>query len=191
MPGLERTIVPRPRLRAETRENTSNGRQYKTLKPCADAYLDRLHSDLLKHDAADIGRLYEFGRPFLSEAWKVSAWESAVASQIGDHMQSERFLDYANVFRATNLLRDLQLRLRDEYAVAMTGRHSLPADTETLADELTALERLRTNLMVARAVSNDLTYTSDRLGVAPDPDLVARSQVMAEKCAAVVGQPPQ
>lgn len=176
-------------LRLEARENASQGRQYQALKPCADAYLERLQSDLLKHDSTDIARLYEFGTPFLSVPWKVSAWESAVASQISDHMPSERFLAYGNVFRAANLLRDIQLQLRDDYAVAMTGRHPLPPDTKTLADELTAMERLRTNIIVGRRVSGDLIETADRLGVVPDPDLLAESKRMAEKCVAVVGQP--
>lgn len=178
-------------LRLEARADASFATQYEILRPCADAYLDRLQSDLLKHDAADLVRLYEFGAPIRSAGWKVAAWESAVASQIGDHMQTDRYLEYADTFREANLLRDIQFRLRDDYAMAITGRHGLPPDTKTLADELAAVERLRTNIKVGRAVSRGIKEYTGRWGLAPDPDEVATLQTRAKDCLALLAESPK
>src|SRR5215469_15046853 len=52
------------RLSADLKENSSYASQYAALKPCADSYLDRMQSDLIKHDAVDLTKLYHFGPPF-------------------------------------------------------------------------------------------------------------------------------
>src|SRR5579863_6700730 len=114
------------RLRADLEFDITFAAQFAVLEPCAEAYLDRVQTDLIKHDAAEIVRLYEFGPPFIRGAWKSVAWESAVASQIGDHIDNDRFQAYSEAFRGANLLRDFQVRLRDDYASAMTGRFALP-----------------------------------------------------------------
>jgi hypothetical protein len=98
-----------------------------------------MQTDLVKHDAAEIMRLYEFGPPFESGAWISVAWESAVASQIGNHVDNDRFQVYSEAFRGANLLRDLQHGLRDDYASAMTGRFALPSDANTVAHQLAAV----------------------------------------------------
>src|ERR1700731_2270565 len=102
-------------MRIEVARDRTNAAQYAILASCADTYLDRMQSDLLRHDSADLTRLYELGEPFLSEAWTATAWDAAVASQIGHHMDTNRFLNYAEAFRRAMLMRDVQFRLRDHF----------------------------------------------------------------------------
>ena len=178
------------RLRADLKDDSSYAAQYDILKTCADAYLARMQTDLLKHDAADMARLYELGPPFIGFPWKVVAWESAVASQIGDHMSNTRFHNYAEAFRGANLLRDFQLRYRDDYALVMSARFDLPPDTKTVSDELAAVERLRVQITIGRAISrNDLIKVGAELGVSTDPAIIELLRQQAIKCLAIVGRP--
>jgi hypothetical protein len=50
-------------IRPTLKDDSSYASQYGILKSRAEAYLDRMQADLLKHDAADMERLYEFGKP--------------------------------------------------------------------------------------------------------------------------------
>ena len=178
------------RLRADLKDDSSFASQYEILTHCADAYLERMQTDLLKHDESDMARLYKMGPPYVAEPWKVVAWENATASQIGDHMPTDRFQVYEEAFRGADLLRDFNLRFRDDYAAAMTGRFALPADTKTTADELAAVERLRAYITVGRNIAkNDLVKPSARLRVTLDPEIVDYYRQQAEKCSALLGPP--
>lgn len=175
------------RLRADLKDDGSFATQYEILTPCANAYLDRMQRDLLKHDSGDIARLYEFGPPFVAEPWKVLAWENATAGQVGDHMPTDRFQVYEEAFRGADLLRDFNLRDRDDYAAAMTGRFALTADTKTTADELAAIDRLRAYITVGRMIAkNDLIRPSTRLGVSADPEIVDYYRQQESKCIALL-----
>jgi hypothetical protein len=104
-------------------------------------------------------------------------------------MANSRFQDYADAFRAANLLREFQLRYRDDYASAMTGRFALPPDTKTVADQLAAVERLRAYIRVGRVISaNGIIQGGARLGVTPDPAIVEVLRQKTAKCLAVLGQ---
>jgi len=179
------------RLAADLKDDSSYAAQYAILKPCAEAYLDRMQTDLIKHDAADLTRLYDFGTPFIGFPWKVVAWQTAVSSQIGDHMSNRRYQYYAEAFRGADLLRDFQLRYRDDYAAAITGRFALPPDTKTMMDQLAAVERLREYIRIGRNIAaNDLVIpVATRLGVTPDRATIAFLQQEATKCLALVGRP--
>lgn len=178
------------RLRADLKDNGAYAAQYEILKTCADAYLDRMQADLLNHDASDMARLYELGPPFASFPWKFVAWDSAVTSQIGDHMANDRFQNYAEAFRGADLLREFQLRYRDDYSLAMTGRFVLPPDTKTEADQLAAVERLRAYIGIGRYISRkDLIRVGAEFGVAPDPPTLETLRQTAARCLAALGQP--
>jgi hypothetical protein len=178
------------RLRADLEFDITFAAQFAVLEPCAEAYLDRMQTDLVRHDAAEIARLYEFGPPFIRGAWKSVAWESAVASQIGDHLDNDRFQTYSEAFRGANLLRDAQVRLRDDFAAAMTGRFALPPDAKTVADQLAAVERMRLTILDERAISaNDLINPGKaHFGITPDPQFVEKLRAKAAACLAILGQ---
>ena len=168
-------------MRVEVGRDRTAASQYAILAACTDAYLDRVRDDLLQHDQADMARLYRMGEPFVTEPWTATAWEAAVASQIGDHMATDRFLNYAEAFRRADLMKDVQFRLRDHYAAAMVGRFYLP-DGQGEADQLTAAENLRRDITLARVITSDFIANADQLNIAPDPKGVAAYRRKAQAC---------
>ncbi len=175
-------------MRVEIARNRTNAAQYAILSPCADAYVDRVRNDLLRHKAADLARLYGSGEPFVSEAWTATAWDAAVASQIGDHMAADRFLNFAEAFRRANLMRDVQFRLRDHFAAAMVGRFALP-NGQGQTDELTAVEYLRRDVALAREITRDFITNANALNIAPNPAGVAVYRRKADLCLTTLSTP--
>ena len=168
-------------MRVELRRNRTDASQYAVLAVCTDAYLERVSEDLLRHDQADLTRLYRMGEPFVTEPWTATAWEAAVASQIGDHMATDQFLNYAEAFRRADLMKDVQFRLRDHFVAAMIGRFDLPGE-QGQAEQLTAIDDLRRDIILARVITNDFIANTDELKIAPDPKGVAAYQRKAEAC---------
>jgi hypothetical protein len=168
-------------MRIEMGRDRTDASQYTILAACTDAYLDRVSDDLVRHDQVDLARLYQLGEPFVTEPWTATAWEAAVASQIGDHMATDRFLNYAEAFRRADLMKDVQFRLRDHFVAAMVGRFDLPGG-QGQADQLTATEGLRRDITLARVITSDFIANTDQLNIAPDPKGVAAYQRKAEVC---------
>ena len=168
-------------MRVEVTRDRTDAAQYPILTACEDAYLDRMRGDLLRRDAADLTQLYGLGEPFVTEPWTATAWDAAVASQIGDHMATDRFLNYAEAFRRANLMRDVQFRLRDHFTAAMVGRFALP-EAQGQADELTAAENLRRDIVLARKITNDFISNTDALNIVPEREGVAAYQRKADVC---------
>jgi hypothetical protein len=168
-------------MRVEVARNRTDASQYTILAACTDAYIDRVSNDLLRNDQADLARLYQLGEPFITEPWTATAWEAAVASQIGDHMATDRFLNYAEAFRRADLMKDVQFRLRDHFVAAMVGRFDLPGG-QGQADRLTAAENLRRDITLARVITSDFIANTDELNIAPDPKGVDAYQRKAEIC---------
>jgi hypothetical protein len=166
-------------MRVELGRDRTDAAQYAILKPCTDAWLDRVRNDLLRGDRADLVRLYGLGEPFVTEPWTATAWEAAVASQIGDHMATGRFLNYAEAFRRADLMKDVQFRLRDHFAAAMVGRFAVPGGQ---ADQLTAAEDLRRDVTLARAITGDFIDNTDALEIAPSSKGVADYRRKADAC---------
>jgi hypothetical protein len=171
-------------MRVELGRDRTAAAQYAILSACTDGYLDRTRDDLLSRDAADLTRLHALGEPFVTEPWTATAWEAAVASQIGDHMQTGRFLNYAEAFRRADLMKEVQFRLRDHFAAAMVGRFGLPAGQ---ADELTAAEDLRRDITLARVITADFIANTDALNIAASPKGVADYRRKADACQAALG----
>lgn len=176
-------------MRVELARDRTDAAQYAILAPCTDAYLDRMRDDLLRHDDADLTRLSGLGEPFVTEPWTGTAWEAAVASQIGDHMATDRFLNYAEAFRRADLMKDVQFRLRDHFAAAMVGRFGL-AGAPGQADELTAAEQLRRDITLARAITSDFVANTDALDIGPSADGVVVYRQKADSCLAVLRTAP-
>lgn len=172
-------------MRIEIERNRANAAQYETLKPCADRMLDRMTADLISGDTTDLNKLHAIGEPFVTEPWTATAWEAAVAGQIGEHMNSERFLNYAEAFRRSAMMTDLQFRLRDNYAAAMVGRFGLKQPS-AVPSEVIAAETLRRDIEVAREITRDFIKNTDDLQIAPGAARVRKYQLKATACIAVL-----
>lgn len=168
-------------MRVELGRDRTDAAQYALLGPCTDAYLDRMRDDLLRHDRADLARLYGLGEPFVTEPWTATAWEAAVASQIGDHMATGQFLNYAEAFRRADLMKDVQFRLRDHFAAAMVGRFGLPGG-QGQVDELIAAEDLRRDVTLARAITSDFIVNTNALNISANAGGVVIYRRKAQLC---------
>jgi hypothetical protein len=172
-------------MRVEIEQNRTNAAQYAILQPCADRLLDRMTADLISGDRADLNKLHAIGEPFVTEAWTATAWEAAVAGQIGEHMDAQRFLNYAEAFRRSAMMTDMQFRLRDNYAAAMVGRFGLK-EPSAVPGEVTAAEILRRDIVVARQITRDFIKNSDDLQIGPDEPGVRKYQMKAKTCMAAL-----
>ena len=168
-------------MRVEVERNRTNAAQYAILQACADRFLDRMTADLINGDTVDLGKLQEIGEPFVTEAWTATAWEAAVAGQIGEHMEARRFLNYAEAFRRSAMMTDIQFRLRDNYAAAMVGRFGLK-EPSAVPSEVTAAETLRRDIIVAREITRDFIKNSDDLQIDPDVAGVRKYEMKAHAC---------
>ena len=172
-------------MRVEVERNRTNAAQYAILEQCADRMLDRITADLINGNTADLAKLHAIGEPFVSEPWTATAWEAAVAGQIGEHMDARRFLNYAEAFRRSAMMTDVQFRLRDNYAAAMVGRYGLK-DPSAVSREVTAVEILRRNILVARDITRDFIKNSDDLRIGPDAAGVRKYEMKAHACLAAL-----
>jgi hypothetical protein len=168
-------------MRLELGRDRTDAAQYAILTACTDAYLDRMRDGLLRQDKTDLARLYSLGEPFVTEPWTATAWEAAVASQIGDHMETDRFINYAEAFRRADLMKDVQFRLRDHFAAAMVGRFGR-SDGQGQTDELVAAEQLRRDVTLARAITTDFIANTDSLKITPSADGIANYRQKAASC---------
>jgi hypothetical protein len=172
-------------MRVEIERNRTNAAQYAILQPCADRVLDRMTADLINGNTADLNRLHAIGEPFVTEAWTATAWEAAVAGQIGEHMDSQRFLNYAEAFRRSAMMTDMQFRLRDNYAAGMVGRFGLRSPA-AVPGEVTAAETLRRDLTVAREITRDFIRNSDDLHIAPNDAGLRKYELKERSCLAAL-----
>jgi hypothetical protein len=172
-------------MRVEVERNRTNAAQYAILEPCANKVLDRMTADLISGNTADLNKLHAIGEPFVTEAWTATAWEAAVAGQIGEHMDATRFLNYAEAFRRSAMMTDMQFRLRDNYAAAMVGRYGLK-EPSAVPDEVTAVETLRRDIVVARQITLDFIKNSDDLQIGPNGGGVQKYQKKAAACVAAL-----
>ena len=168
-------------MRVEVERNRTNAAQYAILEQCTDRMLDRMTADLISGNTANLARLHAIGEPFVSEPWTATAWEAAVAGQIGEHMDPQRFLNYAEAFRRSAMMTDIQFRLRDNYAAAMVGRFGLK-DPSAISREVTAVEILRRNILVARDITRDFIKNSDDLRIGPDSAGARKYEMKAHAC---------
>ncbi len=173
-------------MRLELGRDRTDAAQYAILTNCTDGYLTRMRDDVLHQNAADLVRLYQLGEPFVTEPWTATAWEAAVASQIGDHMATDRFVNYAEAFRRADLMKEIQFRLRDHFAAAMIGRFGL-TEGRGQVDELIAAEDLRRDIILARVVTSDFIANANSLNITPNAEGVANYRQKAASCLKVVG----
>jgi hypothetical protein len=171
-------------MRIELVRDRTDAAQYAILQACTDAYLDRMRDDLLRQDGADLTRLYGQGEPFVTEPWTSTAWEAAVASQIGDHMATDRFLNYAEAFRRADLMKEVQFRLRDHFTEAMVGRFGRP---DGLTNELAAAEQLRRDITLSRQITRDFIDNTDSLRIEPSAEGIAKYGKKAASCLSALG----
>ncbi len=181
----QKVEIAEKNMRVEIERNRTNAAQYAILQQCADRMLDRMTGNLISGNTANLNKLHAIGEPFVSEPWTATAWEAAVAGQIGQHMDADRFLNYAEAFRRSAMMTDIQFRLRDNYAAAMVGRFGLKQPS-AVPSEVIAAETLRRDIAVAREITRDFIKNADDLQIRPKPPGVHKYEMKAGACMAAL-----
>lgn len=143
--------------------------------PCAGKFLDALEAAVISSDAARVRKL-ESVDPFPPAPWSSSTFTAAISSQIEDHLPVGRMAEYSREFTWVPLQMEYQIKLFDELATATSARFALPRSPEIVAQQLAAIERLRSDesgrVAVAQAM---LSYAKEKLSLTPSHSATDRS----------------
>jgi hypothetical protein len=127
---------------------------------CAPKYLDVLEAAILRHDAAAIGALHDTQPPFRPRPWRSTAWQSAMSTQVADHMDADELAQYALIFTSFEDIRTLQESMLSNFAEATAGRLGGPGDPASTNVQLAAAERLRTELLLQEDIARSSLESS-------------------------------
>jgi hypothetical protein len=127
---------------------------------CAGPFVDALEAAILRHDAMAIGKLHDTRPPFEPHPWRSTAWQSAMSTGVADHLSQDELDEYAFMFSSFNDLSRTQDEMINDFAEATTGRLGGPEDPAATQLQLTAAERLRTQLHLEGLIANTLVKTA-------------------------------
>ena len=127
---------------------------------CGPKYVDVLEAAILRHDAATIGKLHDTQPPFSARPWRSTAWQSAMSTQVADHMDADELAQYALIFTSFEDVRTLQASMLGNFAEATTGRLGGPGDPASINVQLAAAERLRTELSLQADIADTVLEIS-------------------------------
>jgi hypothetical protein len=127
-----------------------------SFKPCAGPFVDALEAAILRHDAATIGKLHDTRPPFEARPWRSTAWQSAMSTEVADHLDPDELAEYALMFTSFDDLRGNLDAIVNDFAEATTGRLGGPADAASIQLQLSAAERLRTHLALQSAIAGTM-----------------------------------
>lgn len=111
--------------------------------PCAGPYIDALEAAIIRHDTRTIGKLHDTQPPFEPRPWRSTAWQSAMSTEVADHIPSNELGEYAFMFSSFMDMQTLQNSITQNFADATTGRLGGPVDAASTELQLSAAERLR------------------------------------------------
>jgi hypothetical protein len=139
--------------------------------PCVGPYIDALEQAILRGDRAAIAKLHDTRPPFEGHPWRSTAWESAMSTQIADHLPQEELDQYAVIFTSFNDIAEHQDAMMSAFAEATAGRVGGPTDPMSTQLQLMAAERLRMQLaqinIIAAAVTNEIAAGKSMAGWKP------------------------
>jgi hypothetical protein len=128
---------------------------------CAPLYVDALESAIIRHDSGAIGKLHDVQPPFDPHPWRSTAWASAMSTQVTDHFERGELSQYALMFNSFEDIRVLQNSILSNFAEATTGRLGGPLDAASINVQLSAAERLRTELGLQAIIARALLEIAD------------------------------
>src|SRR5437763_4298725 len=125
-------------------------------KPCAGPYVDALEAAILRRDAATIGKLRDIRPPFEPRPWRSTAWQSAMSTEVADHLDPDQLAEYAFMFTSFEDLRGNLNGIIDDFAEATTGRRGGPAAPASTQPQLSAAELVRTHLALQSSIAGTM-----------------------------------
>jgi hypothetical protein len=122
------------------------------LNRCSVAWFGTLEKAILAHDSVTIQRLYAAHPPYEERAWRSTAWQAAMSTQVADHVDATTMAQYGFLYNGTEEARELQRSLIADFDEATMGRLGDVGESST-ALQLAAAERLRGELRDMKAIS--------------------------------------
>ena len=137
------------------------------LGKCADPYVDALEAAILKGDSHAIDNLRN-APPFAGRPWRSTAWQSAMSTQVADHLKPEDLKLYAYLFTSVDDIRALLDSALRDFAEATAGRIGGPRDASSIQAQITAAEKFRQETGFITLISQSLLDVSkERIPVEP------------------------
>lgn len=128
---------------------------------CDDRYIDALEAAIIRHDRTAIGKLHDTQPPFQFRPWRSTAWQSAMSTQVADHIPADELSQYAFMFSSfTDMLR-FQDSIIENFGDATVGRLGGPTDPASTELQLKAAERLRTVLTLRTDIADSMIKTAE------------------------------
>jgi hypothetical protein len=135
------------------------------LNRCSAAWFGTLETAILAHDTATIQRLYAAHPPYEERAWRSTAWQAAMSTQVADHIDAIAMAQYGFLYNGTEEARERQRTLIADSDEATMGRLGDAGESST-ALQLAAAERLRGELRDMKAISAGMLLAA-RGGIHP------------------------
>lgn len=130
------------------------------LHKCSGPFVDTLEAAIVRQDSKTIGLLHDTRPPVEPRPWRSTAWQSAMSTQIADHLDSHELAEDAFFFSGFDDLMKAQDSIVSNFGDATVGRLAAPADAASMHGELVAAERLRTQLELEFVIANTLVETA-------------------------------
>lgn len=144
----------------EINDQLDYSEEVSSFAPCVGPFIDALEAAILRHDRAAIAKLHDTRPPFETHPWRSTAWQSALSTQVADHLRQDELDQYALIFTSFNDIARHQDAMIIDFAEATAGRVGGPTDMASTQLQLIAAERLRTQLAlvneIARATTNEI-----------------------------------
>ena len=121
---------------------------------CMGPFVDVLEAAIIRHDKVSIGKLHDVQPPFAPRPWRSTAWQSAMSTQVADHIPPAELSQDAFMFSSFADILALQNSIIASFAEATTGRLGGPADPVSTSLQLTAAEKLRAELALEAAIAS-------------------------------------
>lgn len=156
----EKVASAKMSIEFEINDQLDYSEEVMNFKPCTNSFVNALEAAIIRHDRVGIAKLHDTRPPFETHPWRSTAWQSALSTQVADHFDQKELDQYALIFTSFNDIARHQDALINDFAEATAGRIGGPTDTASTQLQLTAAERLRSQLAVvneiAHATSNEI-----------------------------------
>lgn len=149
----EKVEIARTAFRFELNAQLDQSDEVVRFGKCSGPFVDALEAAIIRHDKAAIGKLHDIQPPFAARPWPSTAWQSAMSTQVADHIPSAELSQYAFMFSSFADILGLQNAIIGNFAEATTGRLGGPVDPVSISLQLAAAEKLRTELTLESAIA--------------------------------------
>jgi len=156
----EKVRVATAAINAELNEQLDQSDEIVRFGKCAGPFVNALEAAIIRHDKASIGKLHDIQPPFEPRPWRSTAWQSAMSTQVADHIPPAELSQDAFMFSSFTDMLGLQNSILGNLAEATSGRLGGPTDPVSTWFQLSAAEKLRTDLALQSVIASTMIDTA-------------------------------